>query len=326
MDMSTWFKSDKPVLALAPMADMTDSAFCQTAREVSGPNFVVFREMANSEAIVRQNERTIEMCRFKEIEKPIVQQLFGSNSETMAEAVRTIESKFEPDGFDINMGCPAKKIISNFNGSALMREPEKSSAIIRATKAVTDKPISVKTRLGWNNPKEILDFSKIIEGAGADLLTVHGRTKVQGYSGQADWQTIGEVKSRLSIPIILNGDVIDGPSAAKALEESGCDGLMIGRGALGNPWIFSEISSYLAEKDWQQPSLDERIDIIIKHAKRHAEAHPGPKPLTSLRAHLVHYFKGVPGSKAWREAVVKVSTVSDLEKTIENLAEKLLSE
>ena len=321
----TWFQSDKPILALAPMADMTDSAYCQTAREVSGPDFVVFREMVNSDAIVQGNNRTIEMCRFDDSERPIVQQLFGSKLKLMAEATKIVDEKFDPDGFDINMGCPAKKIISNFNGSALMKEPKTAAEIVRAMKSATDKPVSVKTRLGWKDPKEILEFSKIIEDAGADLLTIHGRTKEQGYSGQADWQMIGKVKSQLSIPIILNGDVTDSPGATKALEETGCDGLMIGRGALGNPWIFAEISSYLAKKDYRPPNLDERIEAIMKHARRHAEAHSGAEPLVSLRAHLVHYFKGVSGAKAWREAVVKVSTLSDLEKSIENLRPQLSS-
>ncbi|MBN1585355.1 tRNA-dihydrouridine synthase [Candidatus Uhrbacteria bacterium] len=314
--MPFWFQNRKPILALAPMADMTDSAFCQTARECGGPDFIVFREMANSEAIVRGNDRTVEMCRFGGVERPIVQQLFGADPSVMAEAVRIIDDRFGPDGFDINMGCPARKIVGNFNGSALMREPSKAAAIVRAVKAATAKPVSVKTRLGWTSPEEILEFSKIIEDAGADLITIHGRTKEQGYSGTADWATIGKAKSRLSIPVILNGDVSGGESARKALDCSGCDGVMVGRCTLGNPWIFAEIAAFIDKRAWEAPDWGERVKIIIRHAERHAVAHPEPAPLVSLRAHLVHYFKGVPGAGAWREKMVRVSEIGELESVL----------
>ena len=318
----TWFQTDRPILALAPMADMTDSAFCLMARECSGSGFVAFREMASAEALVRGNARTIEMCRFDARERPIVQQLFGGDPATMAEAVRLTDEAFSPDGFDVNMGCPAKKIVGNFNGSALMREPAKAAAIVRAMKARTGKPVSVKARLGWSGRTEILEFSKIIEEAGADLLTVHGRTKEQGYSGEADWETIGRVKSQLSIPVILNGDVTDGPTAVRALAESGADGVMVGRGALGHPWIFAEIAAALDRRPWTPPDGSERAAAAVRHALLHAAAHPGTAPLVSMRAHLIHYFRGQPGAKAWREAVIRVGTVDDLRAVAASLAEK----
>jgi nifR3 family TIM-barrel protein len=309
--MIDWKAWERPIIALSPMADMTDSAFCRIATRFAAP--VVFREMISSEALVRGSERSLEMGRFFEEERPIVQQLFGADPKTMADATRIIDEAYSPDAFDINMGCPVYKITSNFNGAALMKEPERAGAIIKAMRAATDKQVSVKIRLGWEDPTECLEFIKVVEDAGAALVTIHGRTKMQGYSGIADWEMIGRAKRQVSIPVLCNGDVHSPEVAPEALRISGCDGLLIARGALGNPWIFRQISDALAGRPVERPSMEERVGVVRDHAKLHAEQYGGEKPLVTFRKHLSWYFKGIPGVKAFRERLMQVSTLEELE-------------
>ncbi|MFH0927850.1 MAG: tRNA dihydrouridine synthase DusB [bacterium] len=292
------------------MADLTDSAFCQTVKSFGVD--VVFREMVSAEALVRSNSKTEKMAEFVEFERPIVLQIFGAKPETMAKAARILCERLRPDGIDINMGCPATKIVGNFNGAALMNEPELAAAIVKNVKAAVDVPLSVKTRLGWKDKTQILDFAKTLEAAGADLLTIHARTKAQGYSGAADWSAVRGVKETLAIPVLVNGDVVDAASAKRALSESGADGILIGRGALGRPWIFKEIRAGLAGNDFHAPDLFELATLIGEHAKLHLALH-GPDSLMSFRKHLIYYLKGLPEAKQWREACVKVSTLADLE-------------
>ncbi|MEK9151890.1 MAG: tRNA dihydrouridine synthase DusB, partial [Patescibacteria group bacterium] len=289
--MLNWSALPRPIVALSPMADMTDSAFCRVAKKFDAP--VVFREMISAEAIVRGNERSLEMGRFLPEERPIVQQLFGADPTVMGEAVRIIDNAFDPDGFDVNMGCPVYKITSNFNGAALMREPRRAEAIIKAMKAATKKPVSVKLRLGWSDPAEVIEFIKVVESAGADLVTIHGRTKAQGYGGVADWAMIGRAKAVVGIPVLCNGDVHSGQAAVKALDVSGCDGVLIARGALGNPWIFREISAALAGEPHVPPSLAERIAAVRDHARLHLELYGQSGGLVTFRKHLTWYFRGL---------------------------------
>ncbi|MFH1620872.1 MAG: tRNA dihydrouridine synthase DusB [Patescibacteria group bacterium] len=317
----TWNSFERPIIALSPMADLTDQPFCHICREVSGDSFVIFREMVSSVALVRKNEKTLKMCEIDELERPIVQQIFGSDASIMAEAANMLVEKFKPDAIDINMGCPAKKIVSNFDGASLMREPGKAAEIVTAVKSVVKIPVSVKTRLGWSRTDEILEFSKILEAAGADLLSIHGRTREQGYSGKADWEMIGRVKSRLKIPVLLNGDVTDGESAKKALEISNADGVLIGRGALGNPWIFKEIQDFLrpASHVSPLPSISERVEAVLRHAKLQVE-HYGEHGIINLRKHLPFYFKKELKAEypeidfqELRSKLVRVSSFEELE-------------
>jgi tRNA-dihydrouridine synthase B len=220
-----------------------------------------------------------------------------------------IDEAYSPDGFDINMGCPVYKITSNFNGAALMKDPERATAIIKAMKAVTTKPVSVKIRLGWSDPTECLEFIKVVEAAGAALVTIHGRTKEQGYSGVADWEMIGRARQQVKIPVLCNGDIHTADLAPKALEISGCDGLLIARGALGAPWRFREIRQALAGEPITPVSDEERVATVRDHAILHFEAE---KTLVSFRKHLSWYFKGVRGAKEFRERFMAVKTVEDL--------------
>lgn len=315
--MLNWKKTKKPIIALAPMADITDEPYSLICKKNGAE--VIFREMVSAEAIVRGSEKTLKMCEFQKKEHPIIQQIFGKNPETMAKAAKIIMEKFNPDGIDINMGCPAKKIVSDFNGASLMCDPKLAAQIVKAVKKAVNVPVSVKTRTGWSDAKEILKFSKIIENAGSDLITVHGRTKKQGYTGKANWQIIGKVKKQLSIPVILNGDIFSAEDAKRAIEKTACDGVMIARGAIGNPWIFKQTMELL--KNNKQPreiTLKERKKIVLEHAKLHLKFY-GQNKIYTFRKHLVQYFKGIPEAKKLRKKLIKISTLKELEKILKEI-------
>lgn len=328
--MLDWKKVPKPIIALAPMADMTDQPFCRICKEIGVP--YIWREMVSAEAIVRGNLKTRAMTEISEFERPVIQQLFGNDPARLAEAARIIEEMFQPDGIDINMGCPVRKITENFDGSSLMRDPERAADIVKAIKGAVKTPVSVKTRLGWSKDDEILTFAKVLEDAGADLLTIHGRTKEQGYSGVSNWTRIGQAKAVVSIPVILNGDVVDGAGAKRALEMTGADGVMLGRGALGNPWIFNEIADSVGATPafaWAgtrpPPTLEDRISTVLRHAHYQIERY-GEGGLVKLRKHFPYYFKKELHDRypeidfvALRSALVRVSTYLELEDVLSHV-------
>lgn len=314
--MFDWKSAKRPILGVSPMADMTDTPFNLMCKAHEAP--LIFKEMVSSEATIRNSVKTMKMAAVDDGERPLIQQIFGSNPATMAKAAELIYETCKPDAFDINMGCPVYKIVSNFDGSALMKDPKKAAEIVRAMKSAVPVPVSVKTRLGWEDDRDCLEFSKIIEDAGADALTVHGRTKVQLYMGSANWERIGEVKSGVSIPVLLNGDVRTGTDALKALEISKADGILIGRGVLGNPWIFEEIRAALEGVSYTPPTIQERVAAVRTHAKLQIE-HYGEKGLINLRKHFPYYFKGDLGNKELRTALVRVSTLEDLERALERI-------
>ena len=257
---------NKKILALSPMADMTDSPFCQIVRKIGGAD-IVFREMVSSEAIIRENEKTLGMTDFVDVERPIVQQIFGADADVMAKSASIIMEHASPEGIDINMGCPVYKLTSNFNGAALMKEPERASKIVKAVKKeIGNTPLSVKIRLGWDDPDTFKTFIPVLEDAGADLITMHGRTKKQGYSGKSDWERIREGKEIANVPFIANGDVHKPEQVEEALEQTKCDGVLIARGALGNPWFFKQTLDPDYITAW-----DERINVVLEHAKLHVQ-------------------------------------------------------
>ncbi len=333
MNRFSWNQLPRPIVALSPMADMTDSAFCRVVKSMASP--VVFREMVSAQAVVHGNEKTLAMTDIHADERPLIQQIFGADADVMAEAARKIEEEHHPEGIDINMGCPVYKIVHNFNGACLMREPKRAASIISKVKAAVSVPVSVKIRTGWSDPTECLEFCKVVEDAGADLITIHGRTKAQGYSGLSDWDMIRQVKERVSIPVLANGDIHTAPLAFTALEQTKCDGVLIARGALGNPWIFSEIEKilplYKGEEERVfgcQPSheripfggksariasnentvpMEKRLRVIRQHAAWHCELY-GERGIVTFRKHLTWYLKGIPESKALREQLHTAQT------------------
>ncbi len=322
MWINKFLENKQKILALSPMADMTDSAFCRVVRNIGGAD-IVFREMVSSEALIRDSEKTLKMTDFHEEERPIVQQIFGADPQKMAQAARIILDRNSPEGIDINMGCPVQKLTSQFNGSALMKDPELAGKIVRAVKKeIGDVPLSVKIRLGWSDPDDFKTFIPVLEKAGADLITIHGRTRVQGYSGTSDWERIRQAKELATVPVLANGDIHEPHQVAEALEQTGCDGVMIARGALGNPWFFKQ-----ALDPEFRVSLEERIKIILDHAKLHIEEY-GEKALVTFRKHLAWYFKinklgfELEGIKQFRARLVRVSTIDELADILNELLDR----
>ncbi|MDD2758229.1 MAG: tRNA-dihydrouridine synthase [Patescibacteria group bacterium] len=317
----------KPIIALAPMADYTDQPFSLLCREVAGKNFIIYREMVSSQAITRGNAKTFGMCETVRREHPVIMQIFGDQPVVMAQAARIIAEKFQPDGIDINMGCPVPKIAHKTRaGAALMKYPDLAVEIIEAIKAEKlGLPLSVKTRLGWSADNEIFDFAPRLAKAGIDLLTIHGRTKAQGYAGAVDWKNIGVVKKLLKIPVLANGDIRTPADIKRCLAVTGADGVMIGRGALGNPWIFKTVrsSQFSVLSSQFTVSKQELIRTVLRHAELHL-AHYGERGMTTFRKHLAWYFHGerVAGwsdVKKIRAELVRVSTMPDLQKILERL-------
>lgn len=295
------------------MADYTDQPFSLLCREVAGKDFVIFREMVSAEAIVRGNAKTLKMCEVDKREHSVVIQIFGDKPESMARAAKIIDTKFKPDGIDINMGCPVPKISQKSKaGAALMKYPDLAEEIIHAIKKEKlNCPLSVKTRLGWSETHDILEFAPRLERAGIDAVTIHGRTKTQGYAGTADWDKIAEVKKILKIPVIANGDIKSADDIQKCLEITRADGVMIGRGALGNPWILANSNLQIV--------ISDLVKTIIRHAELHL-AHYGERGMVTLRKHLPWYFHGaramdIKDVKKIRAELVRVSTMDEL-KTI----------
>ncbi|MCC7357195.1 tRNA dihydrouridine synthase DusB [Candidatus Uhrbacteria bacterium] len=321
--MIHWDSFPKPVVALAPMADMSDLPFCLISKELGAS--LLFREMVSAEAVVRLNPKTLEMARFDEKERPLVQQIFGANPEVMAEAARIIEERYQPDGIDINMGCPVYNIVSNFNGASLIRDPERASRIIKQMRAAVRVPISVKTRLGWEKDTDCLEFVKVLEDAGASLISIHGRTKAQGYSGKANWDRVGEARKNTTLPLFVNGDITTTDLAKEALIRSGADGILIGRGALGNPWIFTHIEQGLVGNLIEPPSMAERLRVVRKHVSMHL-ARYGERGMPLFRKHLAYYFKKELKSENphvdWteiRSALVRVNSLQELEEIFKRI-------
>jgi tRNA-dihydrouridine synthase B len=312
--MLDWSSMDKPIIGLAPMADYTDTPFTLVCKRIGGLR-IAFREMISAEAIIRGNEKTFAMAQIEDEERPVVQQIFGSDPSVMAEAARVIAERCRPDAIDINMGCPVRKLVSNFDGASLMRDPERAVAIVRAVKSAVDLPVSVKTRLGWDDDRSCLEFVPRLEAAGADLVTIHGRTRAQGYAGTANWDRVGEAAKRVSIPVLVNGDIVSGATAADAIRRANAAGCLIGRAAVGNPWIFKEIGSALspvANPPSAPPALADRISAARLHARLVYERE-GDRGMLGLRKHLASYFKGIEGAKEMRSRLVRTSSYQEVE-------------
>ncbi|PIR04006.1 MAG: tRNA dihydrouridine synthase DusB [Candidatus Magasanikbacteria bacterium CG11_big_fil_rev_8_21_14_0_20_39_34] len=309
---------NKKILALSPMADMTDSSFCQIVRKIGGAD-IVFREMVSSEAIIRNSEKTLGMTDFVEEERPIVQQIFGADPSVMAQAAAVVMQHANPEGIDINMGCPVYKLTSNFNGAALMKDADLACRIIREIKKeIGETPLSVKIRLGWDDPDTFKTFIPKIEEAGAELITIHGRTKKQGYSGKSDWERIRQAKEIASVPLLANGDIHKPKQVSEVLEQTQADGVLIARGALGNPWFF-----YQYINDIENIPLEERVETILDHLRRHIVQY-GERGVVTFRKHLSWYLKTdklgkeIPGIKEFRSQLVRINTYEETEKILKD--------
>ncbi len=269
-------------------------------------------EMISAKGLTFDNAKTASYLEPGADENRIAVQLFGHEPDLMAEAVKIVSDRLglRLCCIDVNMGCPAQKIVSNGDGSALMRTPVLAGRIVEAMKSVSPIPVTVKFRKGWDDDT-CVSFAKMLEESGADALCLHPRTRVQQYRGLADRSAIGEVKAAVSIPVIGNGDITDGESAVSMLRETGCDGVMVGRAALGKPWIFREIKAAIANEPYTQPTLAERLEVAIRHAER-IEQEKGPHGLVELRKHLPRYLYGIRGSAALRTKLNEAKNAAEI--------------
>ncbi|MBQ2615001.1 MAG: tRNA dihydrouridine synthase DusB [Clostridia bacterium] len=307
-------------LFLAPMAGVTDRAFRITAKPF-GPA-LMYTEMVSGKGLHYHNKRTGDLLAVSPEEKPVATQIFGHEPEIMA----AIAEQALANGavmLDINMGCPAPKIVNNGDGSALMKNPPLAGEIIRAVSRAVSVPVTVKFRMGWDSQHiNAVEFAKIAEFSGAAAITIHGRTREAFYSGKADWEIIRQVKEAVSIPVIGNGDIVDALSAKRMLETTGCDGLMIGRAAQGNPWIFREILHYLASGELlPPPTLEERVGVALSHLDLLVALKGEHRGIQEGRKHMSWYFRGLQGGARLRDRINKISSYCEMRGLIENLPE-----
>ena len=310
---------DRPIL-LAPMEDVTDASFRILCREQGAD--MVYTEFIPSDGLIRDADKAIAKMRTLEEEAPVGIQIYGHIPESMVQAAQMVDRAVEiagghgADVIDINFGCPVTKIAGRGAGSGMMREPDKMVAITKAVVEAVGKPVTVKTRLGWDdNSKIIVELAERLQDAGISALTIHGRTRCQMYRGQADWSLIGEVKNnpRMHIPIIGNGDITSPEGAREAFDRYGVDGIMIGRATFGHPWIFREIKYYLEHGTQMPPlSVSEKVSLARRHLAL-SLAHKGqPRGIYEMRRHLSCYFKGLPEFKETRMKMVTTLDVDEL--------------
>ena len=300
-------------VVLAPMAGICNSAFRKIIKEEGAA--LIYAEMVSDKAIFYHNNKTKEMLLMEEIERPIAQQIFGSDVNTFVEASEYIEKEMKPDIIDINMGCPVPKVaVKSQAGSALLKNPDKIREIVKAVVEAVSCPVTVKIRSGWDSKSiNALEVAKICEEAGASAICIHPRTRSQGYSGKADWQIIKNIKENVSIPVIGNGDIRSVYDAKRMLDETGCDLIMIGRGVLGNPWLVSDINNYLEkgvlprERDYH-----EKIKMCLKHLDYLSQIKCEKLVCLEMRNHIAWYLKGLKNSNEVKEKIYQATKICDI--------------
>lgn len=307
----------KNQVVLAPMAGFSNTSYRKIIKNMGCG--LIYAEMVSDKAITYKSQKTFELLKMSEEERPIAQQIFGSDKESFVIAAQEIEKRMHPDIIDINMGCPVPKVALKAQaGSALLKDPQKIFEIVKAVKEAVSVPVTVKIRSGWDEEhKNAVEVAKICEKAGASAITVHGRTRAQGYTGKANWQVIKKVKEAVTIPVIGNGDVTSCYDAKRMLEETGCDAVMIGRGCLGNPWLIKECVDYLEKRiDPIQVSNLEKIAMMKQHYQLLKEDKNEKVALLEIRSNILYYLKNMPNSKEIKTKICATKNEEELMKIL----------
>ena len=302
----------KNQVVLAPMAGICNSAFRQICKDMGCG--LIYAEMVSDKAIAYNNQKTIDMLYMTDKERPIAQQIFGSDVTSFVEAAKYIESTMHPDIIDINMGCPVPKVALRAQaGAALLKDPNKIYEIVHSVVQAVSVPVTVKIRSGWDkNHINAVEVAKVVEKAGASAICVHPRTRSQGYSGVADWKIIKQVKENVSIPVIGNGDIKTPGDAKRMLDETNCDAVMIGRGVLGNPWLIKNTINYLEGKDLINVSINDRVDMCLKHLDLLCSFKSKKLASLEIRNHIAWYFKGIKGANILKNKIYQTTDIHDI--------------
>lgn len=314
----------KNEVVLAPMAGVCNSAFRRIIKEMGCG--LLYAEMVSDKALVYNNEKTKEMLYMTEEERPIAQQIFGSDKKSFVEAAKMVIKEMSPDIIDINMGCPVPKVALRAQaGAALLKDPEKVYEIVKSVVEAVDVPVTVKIRSGWDhNSINAVEIAKVCEKAGASAITVHPRTRSQGYQGLADWSIIKKVKESVNIPVIGNGDIVSAKDAKKMIDQTGCDAVMIGRGVLGNPFLIKQVLTYLKTGELiPNQSPKEKIQTCLKHFDYLLQLKPEKIAVLEMRTHGAWYLKGLPNAVAVKKRLYEITTKEEFINTMKEYMETL---
>lgn len=314
----------KNKIVLAPMAGISNTSYRKIIKEMGAG--LIYAEMVSDKAISFGNEKTMDLLKMDESERPIAQQVFGADIDSFVIAAKKIVEEQHPDILDINMGCPVPKVaISSQAGSALLKDPNKIYEIVKAVVDAVDIPVTVKMRLGWdNNSINCIEVGKLVEKAGAKAIALHARTRSQGYSGKADWSYIKKLKEAVNIPVIGNGDVLTCYDAKRMLDETGCDAVMIGRGVLGNPWLIRDCVNYL--ENGEEPIIvtpKEKIEMLKRHFDMLVQDKNEKSAVLEIRSHALWYIKGLPGSAAIKNQICSTKNKDEMFEILDNYISSL---